>query len=179
MSRHQGPCMPWRLAVDEGTVYITRLAVCWGLNVHHGHENEGECLRAPNKTWGQATSLQPQRPAGKQLGLRTMRKTRLKMSPLRGLARMRRGILMTSACFLKEIYRRRCICTSAGAKVIPGMKELCCHCRWLIRSHVRVNFFPAPNKQTNKNLKKENKQQKTKQIHGSNFLMKLGELLER
>lgn len=93
----------------------------------------GRVPPASKETWGQATALQSQRPADKQLGLSTMRKTRLKMSPLRDLALMGRGILMTSMCFLKEIYHRRCICTSTGAKVIPGLEELCHHCRWLIR----------------------------------------------
>lgn len=52
-SGSQGPRILWRLAGDEGTAYVTRLAVCWGFNAHSGRDKGGESLQAQSKTRGQ------------------------------------------------------------------------------------------------------------------------------
>lgn len=49
----QGPHILWKLVGDEGSVYVSRSAVCWAFNNHSSCDEEGETSWAHSKAWGQ------------------------------------------------------------------------------------------------------------------------------
>lgn len=79
-SGRQGPHTLWRLAGDEGTVYVTRLAVCWGFNAHSGHDKRGESLQAQHKAGGQLPPYNHEGQLASSSTYCTERKTRLEIS---------------------------------------------------------------------------------------------------